>query len=176
MNSCAFETDRLSVREWRRGPSNHEHQRGLAHVVAAMLTEAVTRSLPVSWQGIFTTERARAWIDERDKEGTLLIVVETLTHQIVGLVILSETQVEGRVEVRIGYLLSEDVWGKGMASELVDGFVKWCHGQTSISSIVGGVAVDNLASRRVLEKNGFTPANNEGEHVENEVFYRLSLL
>jgi RimJ/RimL family protein N-acetyltransferase len=45
--------------------------------------------------------------------------------------------------------------GKGIASELVNGFVSWCHGQESISPTAGGVAHDNPAATRVLEKNGF---------------------
>ena len=59
------------------------------------------------------------------------------------------------VEIRLGYLLAESVWGQGHASELIAGFVAWCRGQPRLRSIVGGVAPDNIASARVLTKNGF---------------------
>lgn len=143
-----------------------------------MLTEPVTRSLPASWQGSYTTERAREWIEERDEEGATLLVIDRLTRRPVGLMILSETQSEqdnGGREVRLGYLLSEDAWGQGIASELVSGFVGWCREQTSISSITGGVALDNPASMRVLQKNGFQLVQRENETAQDEQIYRLRL-
>ena len=59
------------------------------------------------------------------------------------------------IEVRLGYLLAEDAWGQGYASELVEAFVGWCRQHPPIASIVGGVARDNVASARVLTKSGF---------------------
>ena len=142
-----------------------------------MLTESVTRSLPISWQGSYTVDRARIWIEERDNEGAALLVVDKSTVQPVGLIVLFETEAEskGCIEVRIGYMLSEWTWGKGIASELLGGFVGWCRGHASIFSIVGGVAQENFASRRVLEKNGFMLVQSEGEPADQEQRYRLSL-
>ncbi len=142
-----------------------------------MLTEPVTRSLPSTWQGAYTLERAREWIDERDREGTTLLVIGKSTRQAIGLMILLEMQAEGDInylDIRLGYLLSESSWGKGIASELVDGFVEWCREQTSISSIVGGVALDNPASARVLQKNGFH-LSHEDSIAQDEQIYRLSV-
>ena len=139
-----------------------------------MLTEPVTRSLPVAWQGGYTRERALAWIEERDKEGTTLLVVDKSTNEAVGLMILFETDAEDAaegIEVRLGYLLSEPAWGRGLASELIEGFVGWCRGQAALSSLVGGVERDNPASRRVLEKNGFQLV--EGEVSGAEQLFRL---
>ena len=120
-------------------------------------------------------ERASEWIKERDEEGATLLVIDKLTHQAVGLKILFEMEAEegnGATDMRLGYLLSEGTWGKGIASELVHGFVSWCRGQTSISSIAGGVALDNSASKRVLEKNGFQLIQSEDEVFQ---LFRLGL-
>ena len=78
-----------------------------------ILSEPVTRSLPTSWQGAYTVERARSWVEERDHEGTSLLVVEKSTGEPIGVMFLFEEGVPGRTEVRIGYLLSEPAWGKG---------------------------------------------------------------
>ena len=140
------------------------------------LTEPVTRSLPPSWQGSYSLPRGREWIKERDKEWSALLVIDKLTHQAVGLMILS-MQVDdgkGEADIRLGYLLSEATWGKGIASELVNGFVSWCRGQESITSIAGGVAHDNPASKRVLEKNGFQLVRSENDVAQGEQLYRLS--
>jgi RimJ/RimL family protein N-acetyltransferase len=109
----------------------------------------------VGWQGAYTIERAAKWIEERDREGATLLVVDRSSRTPVGMMILFESDDEhvGRT-VRLGYLLIDSEWGKGLASELVRGFVEWCR-TTNIVSIVGGVERDNVPSQRVLEKNGF---------------------
>ena len=114
LRDCAFETRRLLVKECHSLSPGDWWQEDLAKVVAAMLTEVVTRSLPPSWQGIYSIDRALQWIEEQDREGTPLLVVDTLTHQAVGLMMLFETQAEegnAQVDIRLGYLLSEAVWG-----------------------------------------------------------------
>ena len=107
-----------------------------------------------------------------------MLVVDRMTQQAVGLMILIEIQAErgtDETEVRLGYLLAGDSWGKGIASELVEGFVSWCRKQTSISSIAGGVALNNQASKRVLQKNGFSLSSGSDEIDQGEQTYRLSL-
>ena len=77
------------------------------------------------------------------------------------------------IEVRLGYLLAEDAWGQGYASELVEGFVRWCRQHPPIASIAGGVARDNVASVRVLTKNGFQ--RDSTADVGDVNLYRLTL-
>ena len=178
LRNCTFETGRLLVKDWHTVSSSDWRSRELADVVLAMLTERVTRSLPATWQSICTTGRAREWIEERDREGPTLLVVDKLTQRAVGLMFLFEMKAEGCADdrdVRLGYLLSEDSWGKGIASELVDGFVRWCREQGTISSIAGGVAPDNPASARVLDKNGFRLLGGGDALTQDERTYRLSL-
>jgi RimJ/RimL family protein N-acetyltransferase len=165
------------VKEWHSLQASDWQPQELPHIVADLLTDPVTRSLQPSWQGSYTVERARTWIRERDQEGTTLIVVNKPNGQAVGLMILFEMEAEGScgTEVRLGYLMSEASWGQGFASELVDGFVGWCREHTSISSIAGGVALDNPASKRVLEKNGFELIQTAHEIDPEEELYRLSL-
>ena len=122
---CSFDTPRLSVTEWHavRGGEQPEHD--LAQIVASIMTEPVTRTLPTAWQGDYTADRAEAWIAERDGEGTTLLAVDRSSGQAIGLVILFEFDAEGGaargeiVDVRLGYMLTERAWGKGLASELV---------------------------------------------------------
>ena len=176
--ACTFETERLLVKEWHSLSSNDWQQEDLAAVVAGILTEPITRSLPPTWQGGYSLDRAREWIKERDEEGITLLVIDKSTHRAVGLMILFEMQAEesiGGSEVRLGYLLSEAAWGKGIASELVGGFVSWCRGQESLSSIAGGVAHDNYASKRVLEKNGFQLVQSGDDVEQGEQLYLLNL-
>ena len=172
--TCEYETTRLSIGGWHgmQLPPSVD----LPGVVCKVLTDAVTRSLPPSWHGPYSRARARAWIDERDAESATLLALDRASGEPVGFVILSEHSVgdeHDRVDLRLGYLLAESAWGRGLASELVEGLVRWCRSQPSILSITGGVAGDNIASARVLTKNGFTAI---GPVHDGEQIYRLSLL
>jgi len=171
--TCDFETARLRVGDWHSvsfGP-----RRDLAVVVAEMLTPAATRSLPPVWHGDYSLDRAREWIAERDEESVTLLATDRESGEALGLVIVFEVDGAddgGGVDLRLGYLFSESAWGRGLATELVEGFVGWCRAQPSIRSITGGVASDNVASARVLTKNGFTAT---GSPRQGEQIYELRL-
>ncbi len=173
IRTCEFETERLEVRDWHSESWNAELRSNLPATVAGMLTDSVTRSLPDAWHGDFTPKRARDWIKEQDSAGATLLVAEREAQEPVGLVMLFEVDSDDGVEVRLGYLLAEAAWGKGLATELVAGFIAWCRKQAGVTSIVGGVARDNPASKRVLEKNGFVLSTGFGESDGSEDVLRL---
>ncbi len=54
----------------------------------------------------------------------------------------------------LGYTLRRDLWGDGLATEIAAGLVDW-HRSHSDAELWGFAAVENAASRRVLEKVGF---------------------
>jgi RimJ/RimL family protein N-acetyltransferase len=146
-------------------------------MVAAILTPPVTGALPPGWQGPFSEARARRWIAERDSEGTTLLAREHDSHDAIGLLILHEEPAGpgSIVEIRLGYLLAEAAWGKGLGGELVSGFVDWCRVQPDVGSVVGGVLPGNVASIRILERVGFRPDHRDDGEPAGEVFYRLQL-
>ncbi len=152
------------------------HELDLEGFVASALTPVTTETLPPEWQGDFDHDRARRWIKDRDAESAMLLTVERSSADPVGLMILFEMPHEGspEIELRIGYIIIEQAWGKGLASELVEGVVEWARGQAGISSISGGVAEDNPASSRALVKNGFRPApdSSGGEQMSNSNYRR----
>ena len=153
-----FTTERLTVDEWHR--LSDRYGLDLGDVVTSVLTARTTAPLPPEWHGDFDHERAEAWINGRDAESPTLLVVETTTGDAVGLVILFEspgTHEGSRWDLRIGYVLAEATWGRGLATELVGGLVGWAEAEPTLGSISGGVAIENEASARVLRKNGFTP-------------------
>jgi RimJ/RimL family protein N-acetyltransferase len=166
----SFTTERLGAIEWHAA-----EQAGLVDdlpgVVAGMLTEPVTRWLPPSWQGPYTHARAAEWIADRDAEGPVLLVVSQKSGRPVGLVLLFEEPTDGGVDVRLGHLLAEAAWGQGFGGELLGGFVAWCRSRPEVQSIIGGVARENTASIRLLERHGFVADDRSGA----ELMYRLSI-
>ncbi len=175
-HTCVFETERLLVKEWHSLNENEWPSQDLVDVVSSLLTARVTASLPSPWQGPYSRERSQDWIKERDQEGTTLLAVEKSLGSPVGLMVLFETESDSArsLVVRLGYLLAENAWGRGFATELVSGFVDWCR-QTAITAVIGGVEENNVASIRVLQKCGFVDATTEKEAALDEKVFKLRL-
>lgn len=150
-----FSTRRLSVTNWHAAIVSDGSNNDLAEIVQRILTPAVTKDLPLDWQGLYSVERAEQWI--ADSESTVMLVADRELGAPIGLLILSDGD---DASVRVGYVLAEYSWGKGLASELVRGLIDRSR-HIGINSLVGGVSRENLPSRRVLEKNGFTCGQTE---------------
>lgn len=160
------------VAEWH---SLSSASQSLQRFVASLLTDRVTAFLPDEWRGTFDEGRASSWIAERDLEGTTLIAMEKEASGPVGLLILSEPPTQGADatrEVHVGYVLAEASWGKGMATELLAGFVAWCRREAQVL-IYAGVSTDNAPSAAVLEKNGFDRVERADD--DGESLYQLNV-
>jgi ribosomal-protein-alanine N-acetyltransferase len=172
LRRCRFRTRRLVVGEWHE--LSDRYQLDLLEVVGDILTPTTTAELPPHWQGAYPRERAAAWIEARDDVSPSLLVVEHRTARAIGMLILFETTAEheaGQTEIRVGYVLAESAWGRGIASELVGGLAAWGRSRPSIASMAAGVADHHHASARVLVKNGFRQIGvRDGERT-----YRLAL-
>ena len=170
---ATFETKRLSVRGWHEAGADGAVA-DLPTVISEMLTEPVTRWLPADWQGAYTRARAEAWIADRDAEGLVLLVVDREAGQPLGLMLVFEEAVDGGgVHVRVGYLLAENAWGQGYGGELLGGLVTWCRERGDVRSIIGGVAPENTASIRLLERHGFIL--DAGVAPDGDLTYSLSI-
>ena len=64
-----------------------------------------------------------------------------------------ESRLQGRLT--LGYALTPEVWGKGYASEATGAIVDASFLLTNAVEILATTRIENLASRRVLEKCGF---------------------
>ncbi|MET3808146.1 RimJ/RimL family protein N-acetyltransferase [Nakamurella sp. UYEF19] len=54
----------------------------------------------------------------------------------------------------LGFTLRRDSWGRGLATEVAGGLADW-HWRNTAAELWAFAAVDNTASRRVLDKVGF---------------------
>lgn len=65
--------------------------------------------------------------------------------------------------VEIGYGLAAPFRGRGYGTELVAAITGWLLEQPDVGTVLASTLADNLASRRVLEKNGFRLAGYDSE-------------
>jgi RimJ/RimL family protein N-acetyltransferase len=84
--------------------------------------------------------------------------------------------------VEIGWRLAAEYWGKGLATEGARAALDYAFTKLRLSEVVSFTTVDNLRSRRVMEKIGMThdpgddfdhPDIAEGHPLRGHVLYRL---
>ena len=63
---------------------------------------------------------------------------------------------EKQSDWEIGYYLKADEWGKGFATEIAESLVTYSFETLGLGEVYATVDVENLASRRVLEKAGLS--------------------
>ena len=99
----------------------------------------------------------------------MFLVCETPSETIIGLIFV---YVDKDKQAHIGYLLGEDYWGRGFASELLTGFIAFASRQADWSGLIGGVEKANTVSSHLLQKLGFVKtADGDG----STTYYRYNL-
>lgn len=68
----------------------------------------------------------------------------------------------------VGYWVAKPYWNKGYCTEALQLMLDYIRNNTSLTSLLCGHFVDNLASGRVMEKCGFVPT---GEECYDETLY-----
>lgn len=74
-------------------------------------------------------------------------------------------------EVTIGYGMVEPEWGNGYATAAVAGLIGVCRDSGVVTAINADTDLDNIASQRVLEKNGFAQVR----ATEQSYYFRLPI-
>lgn len=99
----------------------------------------------------YTLAEAHAYLDGLGADA--YAIADAATGRVLGSVGLSPIQ-DGVGEV--GYWLRADARGRGLATRAVLLLVRWALAQPQVERVQLRAAVDNLASRRVAERAGFT--------------------
>jgi RimJ/RimL family protein N-acetyltransferase len=82
-------------------------------------------------------------------------------------------QVKSQDRAEIGYWIGKPYWGKGYASFAVQQLLAFAFNQLQLSLVYAHVLDYNAASKKVLEKNGFTFTR---EFVEYDTRWRKDIL
>jgi RimJ/RimL family protein N-acetyltransferase len=105
----------------------------------------------------YSLKNAQDWLDlilvENDPPRFFAI---TIDKQVVGSIgIVSKTDIY-RKNVEIGFFLSENFWGKGIATKAIKAATSYAFREFDIGRVYAESFSDNIGSRRALEKAGFT--------------------
>jgi ribosomal-protein-alanine N-acetyltransferase len=109
--------------------------------------------------GVKTEAQTAEYLDRNlrhwDQHGYgLWILHERTGHEVIGRAVLRHLIVEDVDEVEVGYALYPAFWGRGLATEVTAACVGYARDELRLKTIVAITAPANLASQRVLLKNG----------------------
>jgi len=154
-----FQTARLTVKEADLELSLSERS-ALHQRIPQILTPAVVENLPPYFHGIDSCHLAQQWLERMLAESRLFLV-SSEDGTLMGLLFAC---VDNDNDAHIGYLLAQEFWGKGFASELLQGFISEVSNSENWSKLIGGVDQTNIASAKLLKKLGFVerPAEDNG--------------
>jgi RimJ/RimL family protein N-acetyltransferase len=173
------ETERLVLRHWR-----HSDRESFARLNA---DAQVMEFMP----SILTRGQSDAIVDCIEahfrRHGFGLCAAELRDdHSFVGFIGLAVPSFEAHFTpcVEIGWRLSADCWGQGLATEGARQMVEYASEQLRLGALVSFTVPANVRSRRVMEKLGMSrnaaddfdhPGLPEGHPLRRHVLYRLSL-
>ncbi len=78
------------------------------------------------------------------------------TGELIGDCGLVRQSVDGVDEIEIGYHVRRDLWGRGYATEAAHACRDYGFANLAVDRLISLIRPENLASRRVAEKNGMT--------------------
>ena len=139
--------------------------------------------------GVLTTEQSEALADRIEahfrQHGFGLCAVELRRdHSFIGFIGLAIPSFHAHFTpcVEIGWRLSADFWGQGLATEGAQEMVSYAFEKVGLDALVSFTVPANTRSRRVMERLGMTrnPADDfdhptlpEGHPLRQHVLYRL---
>jgi ribosomal-protein-alanine N-acetyltransferase len=144
-----LETHRLVLREFQ-----HEDLDALA---AILCDRETMRYYPVS----LDTPAVADWIQRNrtrcanDGHGLWAMILKS-TRELIGDCGLVRQSVDAVDEIEIGYHVRRDLWNQGYASEAARACRDYGFASLKVDRLISLIRPDNLASRRVAEKNGMT--------------------
>ena len=117
---------------------------------------AIARQLLDHFPNPYTEEAAHEWLREAHKQDPeVSFAIATPEELIGGIGLLLRDDVFRRT-AEVGYWLGEPFWGRGIATFALQAFTRWAFRELGFARIQAQVYEINPASRRVLEKAGFT--------------------
>jgi len=144
-----LETERLKLREFV--PED-------ADALAAVIGDPITmRHYPKS----FDREAVEQWIQRnrsryaKDGHGLWGMILKS-SAELIGDCGLINQDVDGALELEIGYHVRRDHWGRGFAIEAARACRDYAFARYPVDHVISLIRPENLQSCRVAEKNGMT--------------------
>ena len=85
---------------------------------------------------------------------------------------LQHTWATGQNEVEVAWAIVPELWGRGLATESARASIEAAFGPIDLAEVIAYTRPDNVASRRVMKKTGFSFERAFGTEGTEQVLYR----
>jgi ribosomal-protein-alanine N-acetyltransferase len=125
-----------------------------ALLVSYLNNKALTKYISSILPQPYTKETANWWVETGCKIGYVKAI--TCNGELVGSIGAIAGEFERQKSAEVGYWIAEPYWGRGIASQALEGFCQFLISNTELVRLYAPVFEGNQASTRVLERCGFT--------------------
>jgi RimJ/RimL family protein N-acetyltransferase len=173
-----LESDRLLLRPWR--------DEDVRHWVAMSVDPRVMEFFPSTYDVDFATKMAQTLRERLEADGYGWWVLEAKNvSPFVGVIALQSVPFEAAFTpaFEVGWRLKAEYWGRGYATEGATLAARFAFDVLHLDEIVAMTALQNLRSKRVMERLGMThdprddfdhPRLEDGHRLRRHVLWRLS--
>lgn len=120
-------------------------------------------------------ERTAFWLkyaSENPGLGIFMIILSD-TDELAGYCVVRRVEYEPDRDIEIGYVLARSHWGRGLATEVTRGMIKYAVTSFNPPLILAYTDSENDASNRVLEKCGFVRNGTDSVYQTESVRWEL---
>jgi RimJ/RimL family protein N-acetyltransferase len=147
-----------------------------AHADELAALHADERVMNATMGGTKGRSESREWLERNlrhgDEEGLGVFVFrDRETGRLAGLGLVRPLEIDGYEEVEIGYVVAAELWGRGLATEMAEELIRFA-GRSGLHDLVALTLPENVPSRRVMEKAGFSYEREVEQPGETFVLYR----
>lgn len=130
--------------------------------------------------GTTTADESRAWLERNLRHGDepglgVFVFRDRAAGDFVGRGALRRIQIGGREEVEVGYAVAAERWGQGFATEIARALADHAE-RHGFRGLIAYAEPTNGASRRVMEKTGFTFECELEHNGRAQVVYRRAVV
>ncbi|MBK7408047.1 MAG: GNAT family N-acetyltransferase [Saprospirales bacterium] len=123
-------------------------------------------------------ERAKDWIEKQlaryqEQRYGLQALIDKKTGEMIGQCGLLAQDIDGKIELEVGYSLFKKHWGKGYATEAAIRFKEFGFAHNQAESIISIIDVHNIGSQKVALKNGMIRGKQLLWHDMNVYIFRV---
>ena len=154
IGKLVIETERLVLRPFRQSDLRDFNEYASVPGVGEM----------AGWKHHETIEKTKEILDMFIKEDKTFAIVFKKNNKVIGSIGVEQygledklTEFNGYYGREIGYVLSEDYWGKGIMPEAVEAVINYLFNDLNLDFLTCGYYDFNNQSKRVQEKCGFKP-------------------
>lgn len=151
ISNTILETERLILRPWQESDLKDLYEYASVDGVGQM----------AGWNPHVNMDESKEILDMFIREKKVFAIVYKENNKVIGSLGLESGErkyaegLENKVGREIGYVLSKDYWGLGLMPETVERIIQYAFNEKGWDFLLCGHYVENIQSRRVIEKSGF---------------------